>query len=172
MNPSTPLRALQRASRCKQTFQHTVQSTPAWQTTCRHLHRPTAPPSLLRNATLSTRFRQQPRLSAFQQQRHEATATAPSANASSDAAKPDAKQDVPSYEMTFTCKKCLERSAHRMSKQAYHHGTVLITCPGCKARHLIADHLKVSPERCARLAQVDSSAYLSSKDKRRLWLKY
>ncbi|KAJ9621519.1 hypothetical protein H2203_007006 [Taxawa tesnikishii (nom. ined.)] len=45
--------------------------------------------------------------------------------------------------MTFTCKKCLERSAHRMSKQAYHHGTVLITCPGCKARHLIADHLKI-----------------------------
>jgi hypothetical protein len=30
-----------------------------------------------------------------------------------------------------------------MSKQGYHHGTILITCPGCKNRHLIADHLKV-----------------------------
>lgn len=30
-----------------------------------------------------------------------------------------------------------------MSKQAYTKGTVLITCPGCKNRHLIADHLKI-----------------------------
>lgn len=30
-----------------------------------------------------------------------------------------------------------------MSKQAYTKGTVLIQCPGCKNRHLIADHLKI-----------------------------
>lgn len=30
-----------------------------------------------------------------------------------------------------------------MSKQAYHKGTVLIQCPDCKNRHLIADHLNV-----------------------------
>ncbi|GAB7360971.1 hypothetical protein MBLNU230_g0954t1 [Neophaeotheca triangularis] len=53
------------------------------------------------------------------------------------------KAEEPSYELTFTCKKCTERSSHRMTKQAYHSGTVLITCPGCKNRHLIADHLKV-----------------------------
>ncbi|KAG5417923.1 DNLZ [Candida metapsilosis] len=41
----------------------------------------------------------------------------------------------------FTCNVCDERSAHNMSKQAYEHGTVLIQCPGCKSRHLIADHL-------------------------------
>jgi hypothetical protein len=52
--------------------------------------------------------------------------------------------DVPSYAMVFTCRKCGERSAHRVSKQGYHHGTVLITCPGCKNRHLMSDHLKVS----------------------------
>ena len=30
-----------------------------------------------------------------------------------------------------------------MTKHAYHKGTVLIQCPGCKARHLIADNLKM-----------------------------
>jgi mitochondrial protein import protein ZIM17 len=53
------------------------------------------------------------------------------------------RDQVPSYELTFTCKKCSTRSSHRVSKQGYHHGTVLITCPGCKNRHLISDHLKV-----------------------------
>ncbi|KAF1816165.1 zf-DNL-domain-containing protein, partial [Eremomyces bilateralis CBS 781.70] len=53
------------------------------------------------------------------------------------------KKDVPSYDMTFTCKKCTTRSTHRVSKQGYHHGTVLVTCPGCKNRHLICDHLKI-----------------------------
>ena len=53
------------------------------------------------------------------------------------------RQDIPSYEIRFTCKKCMTSQTHRMSKQAYHHGTVLVTCPGCKNRHLVADHLKV-----------------------------
>ncbi|KAI5958133.1 DNLZ [Candida margitis] len=41
----------------------------------------------------------------------------------------------------FTCNVCDNRSSHNMSKQAYEHGTVLIQCPECKSRHLIADHL-------------------------------
>lgn len=45
--------------------------------------------------------------------------------------------------IAFTCKKCNTRSSHTMSKQAYTKGTVLIQCPGCKNRHLIADHLKI-----------------------------
>lgn len=56
---------------------------------------------------------------------------------------PPGREDVPSYAMVFTCKKCDARSAHRVSKQGYHHGTVLITCPSCKNKHLMADHLKV-----------------------------
>lgn len=54
------------------------------------------------------------------------------------------RDQVPSYELTFTCNVCKTRSSHRLSKQGYHHGTVLISCPDCKNRHLISDHLKVS----------------------------
>ncbi|KAI9469993.1 MAG: DNL zinc finger-domain-containing protein [Benjaminiella poitrasii] len=41
----------------------------------------------------------------------------------------------------FTCTVCNERSHHTMSKHAYTKGVVLIQCPGCKNRHLIADNL-------------------------------
>lgn len=53
------------------------------------------------------------------------------------------KDQAPAYDLTFTCKKCLSRSTHRVSKQGFYKGTVLITCSGCKNRHLISDHLKV-----------------------------
>lgn len=52
------------------------------------------------------------------------------------------KVDDPQLMIAFTCKKCDTRSSHTFSKQAYTHGTVLIQCPGCKGRHLIADNLK------------------------------
>lgn len=45
--------------------------------------------------------------------------------------------------IAFTCNKCDTRSSHKFSKQAYQTGTVLIQCPGCKNRHLIADNLKI-----------------------------
>ncbi|THH13689.1 hypothetical protein EW146_g6560 [Bondarzewia mesenterica] len=45
--------------------------------------------------------------------------------------------------LTFTCTvpNCGERSTHQFTKQAYEKGIVLVECPGCKNRHLIADHL-------------------------------
>ncbi|KAI5363548.1 Putative mitochondrial import protein TIM15 [Septoria linicola] len=49
----------------------------------------------------------------------------------------------PAYQLWFTCKKCLERSGHTVSKQAYHFGTCVINCPKCKSQHLISDHLKI-----------------------------
>ncbi|GMF04924.1 unnamed protein product [Ambrosiozyma monospora] len=45
--------------------------------------------------------------------------------------------------LAFTCSRCETRSSHAISKQAYTGGTVLVQCPGCKNRHLIADHLKI-----------------------------
>jgi protein import protein ZIM17 len=81
---------------------------------------------------------------AFQSQQRRCESTAkPLTDRPDHLPKPEPREEVPSYEMTFTCKACTTRSSHRMSKQGYHHGTILITCPGCKNRHLIADHLKV-----------------------------
>lgn len=53
------------------------------------------------------------------------------------------KTDQPQLMIAFTCNKCDTRSSHTFSKQAYQKGTVLIQCPGCKNRHLIADNLKI-----------------------------
>lgn len=52
-------------------------------------------------------------------------------------------QQRPSYHLVFTCKPCGHRSGHQISKHGYHNGTVLVTCPECKNRHVISDHLKV-----------------------------
>ncbi|KAJ6617026.1 DNL zinc finger-domain-containing protein [Mycena sp. CBHHK59/15] len=59
----------------------------------------------------------------------------------SSQALPDAI--TPRLSMTFTCtvQDCGERSTHEFSKQAYDSGLVLVQCPGCDNRHLIADHL-------------------------------
>lgn len=49
----------------------------------------------------------------------------------------------PHYELTFTCVPCSGRSSHTISKQGYHKGSVLITCPSCRNRHIISDHLNI-----------------------------
>ncbi|THU79899.1 zf-DNL-domain-containing protein [Dendrothele bispora CBS 962.96] len=49
----------------------------------------------------------------------------------------------PRLQMTFTCTvpDCGTRSTHEFTKRAYERGIVLVQCPGCHNRHLIADHL-------------------------------
>jgi protein import protein ZIM17 len=97
-----------------------------------HLARPS--PILARSQALWT------------QQRYESSDAAPSTPSSTSTTPPDSRLErdqVPAYELTFTCKVCSTRSSHRISKQGYHDGTILISCPGCKNRHLISDHLKV-----------------------------
>lgn len=45
--------------------------------------------------------------------------------------------------ITFTCTvdACGHRSSHQFSKRSYTKGIVIVQCPGCKNRHLIADNL-------------------------------
>ncbi|CAK7271300.1 hypothetical protein SEPCBS57363_004546 [Sporothrix epigloea] len=50
---------------------------------------------------------------------------------------------APHYELTFTCKPCGTRSSHKVTKQGYHQGSVLIACPECRNRHIISDHLGI-----------------------------
>ncbi|KLT44023.1 zf-DNL-domain-containing protein, partial [Cutaneotrichosporon oleaginosum] len=55
----------------------------------------------------------------------------------------------PRLSLTFTCQAgpekeqdvCGHRSSHEFSRKSYEKGVVIIQCPECKARHLIADHL-------------------------------
>ncbi|TVY47697.1 Uncharacterized protein LOCC1_G003205 [Lachnellula occidentalis] len=60
---------------------------------------------------------------------------------------PPPSQPKPEYQLSFTCTPCGTRSAHRVSKQGYHHGSVLITCPDCRNRHVISDHLNIFGDR-------------------------
>ncbi|RAL17255.1 DNL-type zinc finger protein [Aspergillus homomorphus CBS 101889] len=64
------------------------------------------------------------------------------------------REQEPAYQITFTCKPCGERSSHRMSKHGYHRGTVLIQCPSCSNRHVIADHLNIFFDRNSTLEDI------------------
>ncbi|KAL4428294.1 hypothetical protein ABPG75_002383 [Micractinium tetrahymenae] len=43
--------------------------------------------------------------------------------------------------MLFTCSRCNTRAAKAFSKQSYEQGVVIVECPGCHNKHLIADNL-------------------------------
>lgn len=43
--------------------------------------------------------------------------------------------------IVFTCGNCETRAVKGFAKSSYESGVVLVQCPGCKKRHVIADHL-------------------------------
>lgn len=43
--------------------------------------------------------------------------------------------------IAFTCNQCDARVSKQFSRHAYHHGVVIIQCPSCESKHLIADNL-------------------------------
>ncbi|KAI0425433.1 DNL zinc finger-domain-containing protein [Xylaria sp. FL1042] len=79
---------------------------------------------------------------------------APSSSSSSSSSSPSSadattprKQLEPHYQLTFTCVPCAARSTHVVSKQGYHRGSVLISCPSCRNRHIISDNLNIFGDR-------------------------
>ncbi|KAG5925650.1 hypothetical protein E4U42_004098 [Claviceps africana] len=70
---------------------------------------------------------------------------ASSEKALSEGARPPANPAY--YQLSFTCVPCGHRSHHNVSKQGYHKGSTLITCPGCRNRHVISDHLNIFGDR-------------------------
>ncbi|KAI9573837.1 DNL zinc finger-domain-containing protein [Boletus coccyginus] len=54
-----------------------------------------------------------------------------------------ADRPEPRLAIAFTCTAdgCNHRSAHTFTKRSYERGIVIIQCPNCKNRHLIADNL-------------------------------
>lgn len=54
---------------------------------------------------------------------------------------PGSQTEGEKYVILYTCKVCDHRSGQKISKQGYHHGTVLVRCSSCSNLHLIADHL-------------------------------
>ena len=66
----------------------------------------------------------------------------PSESPDSESSRP-ATRGPAYYQLSFTCVPCGHRSHHNISKQGYHTGSTLITCPGCRNRHVISDHLNI-----------------------------
>lgn len=64
----------------------------------------------------------------------------------SEGERPELK-DPAYYQLSFTCVPCGHRSHHNISKQGYHKGSTLVTCPSCRNRHVISDHLNIFGDR-------------------------
>jgi len=69
----------------------------------------------------------------------------------SDVVSADSDADAPSTSgegnrrkdlyMMFTCGRCETRAVRGFSRQAYENGVVIVTCPGCLNKHVVADRM-------------------------------
>ncbi|WPH00573.1 zf-DNL-domain-containing protein [Acrodontium crateriforme] len=159
MNSATAIRILNRASRFA-SKPYCTHSRLSWLAAPRqfHHHARPAPPTLLR--------KHEPHKSIANQCRYQSSDSSRPLTDRRDLSQAEAekqrqkeeiaarKAEEPAYEMTFTCRQCLERTSHRITKQAYHFGTTLVTCPGCKNRHLISDHLKIFSDKSITIEDI------------------
>ena len=148
MNPSATLRSLSRASQQTLRAPFGLQQQRTWAAPSALLRKPHTNTSAPLNNNIRIRLHSTESSSSNNGTRAPRPLTDrgsidPTRVKSDKEAIAERKAQQPCYDMTFTCKKCLERSSHRITKQAYHFGTVLVNCPGCKSRHLIADHMKI-----------------------------
>ncbi len=105
--------------------------------------RPKKPQSPILSALRYRPFSSIPRLRTSSQDPAEPVEPALNPSTPSSSSPASKRPPQPEYQLTFTCTPCGTRSTHRISKQGYHHGSVLITCPECRNRHVISDHLQV-----------------------------
>lgn len=75
--------------------------------------------------------------------RHAAATSASTSTAAEPQTELQFKMPEPRLSLTFTCTvvDCSTRSTHEFARRSYEKGIVIVECPGCKNRHLIADHL-------------------------------
>lgn len=71
------------------------------------------------------------------ERRHKTSSTTPRGD-ENETTKNETKKEL--YAV-FTCGKCGVRSSKGFSKRAYNFGVVIVTCPGCQSRHVLADRL-------------------------------
>lgn len=76
-------------------------------------------------------------------QQQQQSSSSPPARSGTEDKDQSTLADEPKLSLTFTCtaNECGHRSTHQFTKRSYERGIVLVQCPSCKNRHLIADHL-------------------------------